>query len=318
MSSNTIQPTMANFRSRLKEILAGSNLDNQKTEGPRPVIRRPEDDLPPELKYAEKPGRTYRVFPDTKTEADIIVNCPACGYNYNGVLQTHCRACNQGRAIYKIDVTDQPFYTLPPQKEGEAPSVKSEELIPTFGGSDIRLGNDVSTVFAHGNDIYIGSDADIIGIAGNSVWLSCDSNVIAVAAKNSAMINANTECEKGLTAKEIVLKADCTVGWIVVPDGGTLKISPDCNIGDVFLGQGATIVADGSNDITINRLIILGPNCSITLYQDCTIETIETNHQFRLVTGNNYRNDTQNKLQADYNLVELISEVVDLALGKKD
>lgn len=283
---------------------------------PLPVIHRAEDDLPPELKYAERPGRSYRVFPQGAQEKDIIFTCLACGNPYDGVLQTHCRACAAGRAVYKIDVTDQPYYTLPPEKEGEAPVVNADELIPSFGGPDIQLGNNADIVFAHGNKVTLGPAADVLGVAGNDVSIGPDSEITAIVAKNSVLLGVHSDCQNGLTAKEITLRPSCTVGWIVVPDGGVLRIGDNCDINTIYLGQGATIITGNSNEITIDNLIILGDQCRVNLGNDCTIGTIETNYRFSLSTGNNYANNTHGPLTEKYNLVVLISEIVNTALGK--
>src|SRR3989344_5616120 len=205
-----------------------------RSQDPKPVIRRPEDDLPPELKYALKPGRTYRNFPDDAPESAIPSNCAACGSNYDGLTQTHCRACGQGRPAYKIDVTDQPYHPLPPKKEGDPPSVKADEMIPTFGGGDIILGNNTVAPCAIGDKVEIGMESSVAQIAGNRVHLYFGVTCSVVVVRDHLLIGSHFNCEDehgGLTAKQITLESGGNIeGKMVLPDGGSLSLKENSSI----------------------------------------------------------------------------------------
>ena len=288
-----------------------------RSQDPKPVIRRPEDDLPPELKYALKPGRTYRNFPDDAPESAIPSNCAACGSNYDGLTQTHCRACGQGRPAYKIDVTDQPYYTLPAKKEGDAPSVRADELIPTFGGGDIILGNKTEAPCAIGDKVKIGMESSVDQIAGNQVYLDSGVTCSVVVARDHLIIGSHFNCEDeqgGLTAKQITLEFGGAniEGKIVLPDGGSLSLKENGSINCLIVGADTTIIAGDRLDL--GTLIILGPNVKITLGGDCSIGAIESDHNFQLQTGPSFSNDTRTRLQEDYNLAVEISDLINRAL----
>lgn len=302
---------------RVKETLSPSN-HPRPTESLKPIIRQPEDDLPPELKYALKPGRTYRNFPDDAPESAIPLNCGACGINYDGLTQTHCRACGQGRSAYKIDVTDQPYYTLPPKKEGDAPSVRADELIPTFGGGDIILGQKTEAPCAIGDKVKIGMESSVAQIAGNRVFLDFGVTSSTVVARDHLMIGSRFSCEDeqgGLTAKQITLEFGSAniEGKIVLPDGGSLSLKENNYINRLIVGADTSIFA--GDRLKLRTLIILGSNVKIALGEDCFIGMIESNHNFQLQTGRSFSNDTRTKLRKDYNLAVEISDLINRALN---
>lgn len=245
------------------------------------------------------------------------MNCAACGANHDGLTQTHCRACGQGRSAYKIDVTDQPYHTLPPKKEGDAPSVRADELIPTFGGGDIILGQKTEAPCAIGDKVKIGMESSVAKIAGNQVFLDFGVTCSTVVARDYLIIGSHFNCEDeqgGLTAKQITLEFGHAniEGKIVLPDGGSLSLKENDSINRLIAGADTSIFA--GDRLELETLIILGPNVKITLGGDCSIGTIESNHNFQLQTGRSFSNDTRTRLRKDYNLAVEISELIDRAL----
>ncbi len=285
---------------------------------PEPIIKRRSelDNLPPAERFALQPGHTYRTFPDDLPESAIPISCGNCGNPFDGPTQSHCRACNQGRAAYKIDVTDEPFYTLPPKIGGEAPEVDANELIPTFGGGDVTLGAKTNTPCAFGNEIKIGPESNVNQIAGNHVILDSGIDSSVIVAKNSLGIGPNftsSDADGGLTAKKIILGWNANIeGSVVLPDGGTLNMNDHCKIDCLIVGADTTITA--SDRIQIGTLIILGPNVKISLGEDCSIDIIESNHNFQVQTGPSFSNDSRTNLQDDYNLAVEISTLISYAL----
>ncbi len=286
---------------------------------PQPIIKRDSEigNLPPAERYALHAGRAYRTFPDDLPESAIPGSCASCGASYDGPTQSHCRACDQGRPAYKIDVTDEPFHTLPPKKEGDAPTVNAAELIPVFGGGDIILGNKTEAPCAFGSKVKIESDSSVDQIVGNHVLLGWGITSSVVVAKDRLEASTNFTCEDeegGLTAKEIFLDWNADIaGKIVLPDGGKLYLGKNCTIDRLIVGADATIVAQ--NKLEVETLIILGPNVKISLGEECSIGAIESDHLFQLQTGRSFSNDTRTKLQEDYNLAVEISDLIDRALN---
>ena len=285
---------------------------------PEPIIKRRSelDNLPPAEKFALQPGHTYRTFPDDLPESAIPISCEDCGNPFDGPTQSHCRACNQGRAAYKIDVTDEPFYTLPPKIGGEAPEVDANELIPTFGGGDVILGAKTATPCAFGNEIRIGQGSIVDQIAGNLVVLDSGVDSSIIIAKNSLEVGPNftsSDVDGGLTAKKIILHWNANIdGNVVLPDGGTLAMDDHCKIDCLIVGADTTITA--GDRIQIGTLLILGPNVKISLGEDCSIDTIESNHNYQIQTGPSFSNDSRDNLQGEYNLAVEISTLISYAL----
>lgn len=285
---------------------------------PKPVIKRDSEigNLPPAERYALHAGRAYRTFPADLPESAILANCANCGNSYDGPTQSHCRACGQGRPAYKIDVTDEPYHTLPAKKEGEAPVVNAEELIPVFGGGDIILGTKTEAPCAFGSKVKIEPNSFVDQIAANHVSLSWGITSSVVVARDRLVAGTNFTCEDkeaGLTAKEIFLDMNAYIeGKIVLPDGGKLSLGKNCTVNRLVVGADTTIIA--GDKLEVETLIILGPNVKITLGEGCSIGAIESDHLFQLQTGQFFVNDTQTRLQKDYNLAVEISELIDRAL----
>lgn len=307
----TIQPQMFKY---LKESFSPAQ---PKPKTPLPVIRRPEDNLPPEERYALKPDRVYRVFPGDKKESDVQGPCGSCGGQFDGPAQSHCPHCHQDRPAFMRDVTDEPYHALPAEKEGEAPVINADELIPTFGGAEVRLGKRSSAIFAHGDYVSVDEKSELEGVAGNTVNLGWEVEVNHVVAKNKLYLGGRSSCQGGLVAKEVRCGSECEIGSIIIPDKGLLTLGYATSVDTIFLGPGAVITALDSCNIEIDRLVILGPDCQIALGPNCTINTIETNSRFQLKTGDNFTNETHKRLKGDYNLAEIISFEIAAALGQR-
>lgn len=306
---------------QFREILFGKDQPSRRQADPlKPVIinRNSElENLPPSEKFALRSGRTYRTFPDDLPESAIPTSCENCGNPFDGPTQSHCRACNQGRSAYKIDVTDEPFHTLPPKIEGESPEVDADELIPTFGGGEIVLGAKTETPCAFGNEIYIGQESNVNQIAGNLVVLASSVDSSVIVAKNSLEVGPNFtsfDTDGGLTARKITLHWNANIeGNVILPNGGTLTMDDHCQIDCLIVGADTTITA--SDRIQIGTLIILGPNVKISLGEDCSIDTIESNHNFQVRTGPSFSNNSRTSLQDEYNLAVEISTLISYALN---
>lgn len=297
-----------------------ANRSVKKTDGsPKPVITKGVDleNLSPAKRYALQPGRVYRNFPDDLPESAIPGSCSQCGNPYDGLTQTHCLACNQGRTAYKIDVTEEPYHTLPPKTENDAPTVNADELIPSFGGPDVELGQKSTMVSAIGNVVKIGSESVVDQIAGNNVQTGYGLVADVIVAKEKLIIGSHLRCEDsegGITAKEISLGWTSQIdGVIILPNDGKLTGEDNCTINYLIAGEGATIYF--RDRLRLDTLIILGPNVRISLGDDCNIDTIESNHRFQLQTGQKFFNHCKEGLQDDYNLAVEINQLVDLALA---
>lgn len=294
------------------------NIPSKRTRAPEPIIKKGSElgNLPPAERFALQSGRTYRTFPDDLPESAIPTSCENCGSPYDGPTQTHCRACNQGRAAYKLDVTNEPFHTLPPKIEGEAPEVNADELIPTFGGGYVILGAKTATPCAFGNEIKIGQGSSVDQIAGNLVILDSGVDSSVIVAKNSLEVGPNFtsfDTDGGLTARKITLHWNANIeGNVILPNGGTLTMDDHCQIDCLIVGADTTITA--SDRIQIGTLLILGPNVKISLGEDCSIGIIESNHNFQVQTGPSFSNDSRTNLQDKYNLAVEISTLITYAL----
>lgn len=306
----TIQPQM--FK-HLKESFSPAQ---PKPKTPLPVIRRPEDNLPPEERYALKSDRVYRVFPADKKESDVQGPCGSCGGQFDGPAQSNCPHCHQDRLAYMRDVTDEPYHALPAEKEGEAPVIDADELIPTFGGAEVRLGKRSSAIFAHGDSVSVDEGSELEGAAGNTVDLGWEVEVNHVVAKDKLNLGGRSTCQD-LVAKEVHCGTECEIGSIIIPDNGLLTLGFNTSVDTIFLGPGAVIAALDSPNIEIGRLVILGPDCQVSLGPSCSIDTIETNSRFQLKTGSEFTNEIHKKLKGDYNLAEIISYIIADALGQR-
>lgn len=304
-----------------KEALRNS-MPPQRTETPKPVIKnrgQKLENLPPAEKFALRPGRTYRTFPDDLPESAIPQSCDSCGSPYDGPTQAQCRACGQGRVAYKVDVTDEPFHTLPPKIKGEAPEVNADELIPSFGGDDIILGAKTETPCAFGNSVRIGSESVVRQIVGNKVFLATAVDAEIVVAHDTIETESRFTCDDGdgdggVTAKRIILGwGTDIVGDIVLPNDGFLSLQGNCTVSRLIAGEGATIVA--GDKLEVGTLIILGPNVKIALGESCSITTIKSNHNFQLKTGTSFSNEDRIGLQDNYNLAVEISNLISRALN---
>ncbi|MEK7525366.1 MAG: hypothetical protein AAB548_03285, partial [Patescibacteria group bacterium] len=121
------------------------------------------------------------------------------------------------------------------------------------------------------------------------------------------------DAEGGLTAKEIVLDWNAHIeGKTVLPDSGHLSLGKNCTLGRLIVGADTTIFA--GDRLSLETLIILGPNVKITLGDGCSIGAIESNYNFQLQTGRSFSNDTRTRLQEDYNLAVEISDLINRAL----
>jgi len=303
---------------RFKEALHNSRLPKQ-TRALEPIIKNRDpklENLPFAERFALQPGRTYRTFPDDLPESAIPTSCENCGNPFDGLTQSYCRACSQGRAAYKVDVTDEPFQILPPRIEGEAPEVDAGELIPTFGGGNAILGAKTTTPCAFGNEIKIGQGSNVGQIAGNLVILDSGIDSSVIVAKNSLEVGPNftsSDVDGGLTAKKIILHWNANIdGNVVLPDGGTIVMDDHCKIDCLIVGADTTITA--GDRIQIGTLLILGPNVKISLGEDCSIDTIESNHNYQIQTGPSFSNDSRDNLQDEYNLAVEISTLISYAL----
>lgn len=195
--------------------------------------------------------------------------------------------------------------------------VNADELIPSFGGPDIRLGQKSTMISATGNLVETGSESVIDQIAGNQVKTGYGLVANVIVAKEKLVIGSHLRCEDsdgGITAKEISLGWTSRIdGVIVLPNDGTLSGEDNCTINCLIVGEGATIFF--KDRLRLDTLIILGPNVRITLGDDCNIDTIESNHRFQLQTGQKFSNLYREGLRDDYNLAVEISQLVDLALA---
>ncbi len=304
---------------RIKEaIINPRNSAPVRPEGPKPVINRPNpENEPPATRYALKEGRAYRVFPSDLPESAIPTNCGQCGAPFDGLTQTNCPSCHQGRTAYMLDVTAQPYHTLPPEKEGDAPIVSSESLIPILGGGDVYLGANSEVQSAIGNQVRIETESVVPQVAGNTVFLGYGVSCGVVIAQKSLEASAKFECvdhqNGGITAKEIRLGLGATIeGRVVVPDNGFIVIGPASTIDCLIVGANSTIIAE--DHLNLSSLVILGPNVKITLGESCAIDTIESDHHFQIKTKKGFENTVRRRLQDEYNLAEEISLLVGQAL----
>jgi len=159
-------------------------------------------------------------------------------------------------------------------------------------------------------------ESSVDQIAGNQVDLGLDVTCSVVVAKDHLIADSRFNCEDeegGLTAKQITLGWGVNVeGKIVLPDGGSLYLKENGTIDCLIVGAGTTIIA--GDRLELRTLIILGPNVKITLGEDCSIDAIESNHNFQLQTGRSFSNNDRTRLQEDYNLAVEISDLIDRAL----
>ena len=120
-------------------------------------------------------------------------------------------------------------------------------------------------------------ESSVDQIAGNQVDLGLDVTCSVVVAKDHLIADSRFNCEDeegGLTAKQI------TLGWGV-------------NV------EGKIVLPDGG---------------SLSLGKNCSIDAIESNHNFQLQTGRSFSNNDRTRLQEDYNLAVEISDLIDRAL----
>ena len=276
------------------------------------------DKLSPALRYALQSDRAYRTFPDDLPESAIPTTCDNCGNPFDGPTQSHCRACGGGRSAYKVDVTDNPYYTLPPEINGDAPKVDPDELIPTFGGADVKLGNGSSSERISGGKITIGNQSRVKRISGNQVELGTETRTDVVVAKNKIQVFGldllMLDSDGGLTAKEIILGSSAKIwGKIVIPNAGTLSMKNNCQIERIIVGANTTLTAE--DDLKVAILIILGPNVKIALGKGCTISRIVSDFDYEMSAGEGFSNPTRTAPQKEYNLVVEIGSLIKQALS---
>lgn len=143
------------------------------------------------------------------------------------------------------------------------------------------------------------------------------SSSIIVARNQIEVLGSKLLCafsEGGLTAKKIILGWNANIwGKVVVPNSGILSMRSYCQIDKVVVGANVTIKAEDS--LEIGALIILGPDVTITLGENCLIRTIESDNDFRLSAGKSFSNPLRLRLRRKYNLILEISGLIKQALS---
>lgn len=298
----------------LQKIFGGKRKE-QESVAP-PVIKRREEDLPPEVRFAMKTGHVYRPYPADKSEADVQnTPCSSCGdKRFDGPTQTHCPSCGTARSAYMVDVTDEPFHTLPPATPGEQREIPAESMIPTIGGQNIQLGREARSYREQGDRVIIGAESVVKLIAGNHVEVGPLSHVESVVGKDKVIIYHGVDCANGVTSKEISIGDDCSLGRIVVPENGRLSIGNRSTVGIIWLGKGACLIGNPHN-LKVSYLLTLDKDCAIFLGHDCEINTIESNEPIKITAGERYQNTHHKALAMEYNLPSLIDKIVRESLG---
>lgn len=300
----------------MQKIFGGSGKKEKEQPASAPVItRRAEvDNRTPAEKFAMQFDKVYRVFPADAPESAVQAPCDKCGSGYDGPTQTHCPHCSADRPAYMLDVTDKPFHALPAE-DGKPIEIPAEEMIPTFGGKEVFLGQECSAVMVQGSKVTIGANSDVDYIAGNAVEVGQNSTTKSVVGKDNVILYLGVECEYGVTGKLVSIGQNCTVGRVVIPEGGTLRLNDNVTINTIYMGRGSKIEGNPHN-LTLDFLVVLDSDCSIHLGSGCTVETIEAEVPFQISAGSKYENNEHIELEQDYNLAVLIDNIVQDSLGK--